>query len=39
VVHYFYDDDKITRVVQYDDTKLVDDMTVRVATAQMRALQ
>lgn len=31
--------DKITRIVQYDDTKLVDDMTVRVATAKMQALQ
>ncbi len=36
---YFDDHDKITRIVQYDDTKLVDDMTLRVATAKMRALQ
>ncbi|PYV65255.1 MAG: hypothetical protein DMG95_02115 [Acidobacteria bacterium] len=36
---YFDHEDKITRIVQYDDTKLVDDMTLRVATARMRALQ
>ncbi|MBV8673507.1 MAG: nuclear transport factor 2 family protein [Acidobacteriaceae bacterium] len=36
---YFDDDDRITRIVQYDDSKLVDDMTVRVATARMKALQ
>jgi ketosteroid isomerase-like protein len=36
---YFDDDDKITRIVQYDDTKLVDDMTLRVQTARMKALQ
>jgi ketosteroid isomerase-like protein len=36
---YFGDEDKITRIVQYDDTKLVNDMTIRVATAKMRALQ
>jgi ketosteroid isomerase-like protein len=36
---YFDDHDKITRIVQCDDTKLVDDMTLRVATAKMRALQ
>lgn len=36
---HFNDHDKITRIVQYDDTKLVDDMTLRVATARMRALQ
>jgi ketosteroid isomerase-like protein len=36
---YFDDNDKITRIVQYDDSKLVDDMTVRVATAGMKALQ
>jgi ketosteroid isomerase-like protein len=36
---YFNDDDKITHIVQYDDTKLVDDVTVRVATTKMRALQ
>jgi hypothetical protein len=35
----FDDDDKIERIVQYDDTKLVDDMTVRVATAKMKALE
>ena len=29
----------ITRIVQYDDSKLVDDMTVRAATAKMKALQ
>ena len=36
---YFDQDGKIERIVQYDDTKLVDDMTVRVATAKMQALQ
>jgi hypothetical protein len=36
---YFDDADRITRVVQCDDTKLVDDMAVRVATAEMRSLQ
>ncbi len=36
---YFDKDHKITRIVQYDDTKLVDDMTLRVATAEMQALQ
>lgn len=36
---YFDDNDKITRIIQYDDTKLVDDMTVRVATAKMKTLQ
>ena len=36
---YFDDDGRITRIVQYDDSKLVDDMTVRVATAKMKALR
>jgi ketosteroid isomerase-like protein len=36
---YFDDDNKITRIVQYDDTKLVDDMMLRVETAKMKALQ
>ncbi|WP_407181092.1 nuclear transport factor 2 family protein [Bradyrhizobium sp. STM 3562] len=36
---YFDANDKISRIVQYDDSKLVDDMTVRVATAEMQALR
>jgi ketosteroid isomerase-like protein len=36
---YFNDDNKITRIVDYSDTKLVDEMTIRVATAKMKALQ
>lgn len=36
---YFDQHDRIERIVQYDDTKLVDDMTLRVATAKMQALQ
>jgi hypothetical protein len=36
---YFDESDKVTRIVQYDDTQLVNDMTVRVATAQMKGLQ
>jgi ketosteroid isomerase-like protein len=36
---YFNDDNKITRIVDYSDTKLVDEMTIRVTTAKMKALQ
>jgi len=36
---YFDDDDKVTRIVDYSDTKLVDEMIIRVATAQMKALK
>jgi hypothetical protein len=30
---HFDEDDKITRIVPYDDTKLVGDMVLRLATA------
>jgi hypothetical protein len=36
---YFNDDNKITRIVDYSDTKLVDEMIIRVATAKMKALR
>jgi hypothetical protein len=36
---YFDENDKVTRILQYDDTKLVNDMILRVATARMKALQ
>jgi len=36
---YFNDDNKITRIVDYSDTKLVDEMIIRVATAKMNALR
>ena len=36
---YFNDDNKITRVVDYSDTKLVDEMILRVHTTKMKELQ
>jgi ketosteroid isomerase-like protein len=36
---YFTEDDKVAKIVDYSDTKLVDEMIVRVATARMAALQ
>ena len=36
---YFDENDKVTRIVDYSDTKLVDEMVLRVATAKMKALQ
>jgi len=36
---YFDENDKVTRIVDYSDTKLVDEMIIRVATARMKALE
>jgi len=36
---YFNNDGKITRIVDYSDTKLVDEMTLRVETARMNNLK
>jgi ketosteroid isomerase-like protein len=36
---YFDDDNRVRRIVDYSDTKLVDEMIIRVATAKMRELR
>jgi ketosteroid isomerase-like protein len=36
---YFDENDKVARIVQYDDTKLVNDMILRVETAKMNELR
>jgi ketosteroid isomerase-like protein len=36
---YFDDDNQVRRIVDYSDTKLVDEMIIRVATAKMRELR
>ncbi len=36
---YFDERDRVTRVVDYSDTKLVDEMIVRVQTAKMKLLE
>jgi ketosteroid isomerase-like protein len=36
---YFDERDRVTRVIDYSDTKLVDEMILRVQTAKMKALE